>query len=502
MNKYDTIIVGSGAGGGTLAYKLAMAGQRILILERGGWLPREVQNWDANEVFCKSRYVSPDTWLDGSGKPFQPQIHYNVGGATKFYGAALFRLRPQDFGRVAHRCGTSPAWPVSYTDMEPYYSAAEQLYQVHGNHGDDPAEGEWSRQYPHPAVSHSPRIAEIAAKLRAGGYHPFHAPSAVLLNEARPELSACIRCNTCDGHPCLVNGKADADVIAVKPIVDYPNVTLITNAEVVSLYAVGGRIGAVNVRHDQGLHSYYADNVVLAAGAVNTAKILLRSGIANSSGQVGANYMCHNSRAVMAIDTEPNTTVFQKTLALHDFLWGDSEYPYPMGSIQMVGKSCAAAMRSENRLAAVAPELPLREIARRSVDFWLTTEDLPVRSNRVSLTPSGQVQLSYTPNNTESARQLYMRLKTVMRDAGMDRHTVFASNRIGLAGVAHQAGTCRMGDDPRSSVVNATGRSHELSNLWIADASVFPSIGAVNPALTVMAHALRVAGQLLEEESC
>ena len=495
--KYDTIIIGSGAGGGTLASKLANAGQNILILERGGWLAREPQNWNESEVFVKGRYVSPDTWLDATGKPFQPQVHYNVGGATKFYGAALFRLRRQDFGRVAHRYGISPAWPISYDDLERYYSAAEQMYHVHGRHGDDITEATWSQQYPHEPVSHSPRIEEISAKLQAGGYHPFHAPSAVLLNEKRPELSACIRCNTCDGHPCLVNGKADADVIAVRPIIDYPNVTLLTNAEVVQLFPGNGGIRLVQVQREGKSEFYKADNVVLAAGAVNSAKILLQSGM-NSSGQVGANYMCHNSKAVMAIDTQPNATVFQKTLALHDFLWGDDQYPYPMGSIQMVGKSCAAAMRSESKLAAVAPELPLAEIARRSVDFWLTTEDLPVHSNRVSVLPqSGRVQLSYTPNNVNSANELYKRLKALMHHTGMDRHVVFTSKTIGLAGTAHQAGTARMGDDPASSVVDATGRSHELANLWIADASVFPSIGAVNPALTVMAHALRVGDQLL-----
>lgn len=502
MSDYEFIIIGSGAGGGTIASKLARAGRKILILERGGFLPQEAQNWDPEAVFEDGRYISPDTWYDRHGKPFQPQSHYYVGGATKLYGAALFRLRPEDFDVTGHVDGASPAWPVSYGDMEPFYSAAEQMYQVHGRHGEDPTEGAWSRQYPHPPVRHAPRIAEISGQLTAEGYHPFHAPSAVLLNESgsgsKPELP-CVKCGTCDGHPCLVNGKADADVIAVKPIVDYPNVTLVTGAEVDEIVVRNGRVMGVWAKQQAqdgvhlGGHDWYsADNVVLAAGAVNTAKILLQSGIANSSGQVGRNFMMHNSRAVIAVDRKPNHTVFQKTMALHDF-YGS------LGSIQMVGKSCAAAMRGESRLAMLAPEWPLAKIAAHSVDFWLTTEDLPLAQNRVTLDTGGNVHLAYTPTNESEARGLYIKLREIMRVTGMLNHTWFAGKQIPLAGVAHQAGTARMGNDPATSVVDVHCKAHDLDNLYVTDASVFPSIGAVNPALTIMANALRVGQHLLEE---
>lgn len=494
---YEFIIIGTGAGGGTIARQLAEAGRKILILERGDFLPQEQQNWSAKAVFQDSRYVSPDVWHDKDGKPFQPQSHYFVGGATKVYGAALFRLRPSDFEWGNSSEGESPAWPISYADMEPFYSRAEQLYQVHGNHGEDPTEGPWSKQYPYPAVSHSPRIQQVSDDLTAAGYHPFHAPSAVLLNEGGnpvPGLLPCVRCNTCDGHPCRVRGKADAEVIGIRPILDLPNITLVTNAKVSELIAYRGRVTHVMTLQGDRVVTYTGDTVILAAGAVNTAKILLSSnrvGIANSSGQVGRNYMSHNSMAVMALSEHPNPTVFQKTLALDDWY-------HELGSIQMVGKSCAEAMRGESpALTALLPDYLLRKVATHSVDFWLMTEDLPLPQNRVTLDAGGNVRLSRPELTGKAAMHgLYAKLKQVMRESGMTE--VYAGKNMPLAAVAHQAGTARMGNDPATSVVDAMGKSHDTDNLYIVDTSVFPSIGAVNPALTAMANALRVGSHLLE----
>ena len=163
--RYDVIIVGTGAGGGTLAHTLALAGKTILLLERGDFLPREMDNWDPKPVFVDGKYITKDTWYGTDGKPFQPQVHYFVGGATKMYGAALYRLRPADFGELKHVDGISPAWPVGYDEFEPWYTKAEWLYQVHGAHGEDPTEGSWSKQYPWPAVSHEPRIQQLANDL-------------------------------------------------------------------------------------------------------------------------------------------------------------------------------------------------------------------------------------------------------------------------------------------------------------------------------------------------
>jgi choline dehydrogenase-like flavoprotein len=510
---YDVIIIGSGAGGGTLAHTLAGSGKSILLLERGDFLPRETQNWDPRPVFVDGRYISKDTWFDADGKPFQPQVHYFVGGATKLYGAALYRLRPQDFGEIRHVDGISPAWPLSYDDFEPWYSKAEQLYQVHGNGGEDPTEGHRSQPYPWPAVSHEPRIAQIAEGLAAGGYRPFHAPCGILLNEAHRPSSTCIRCTWCDGYPCLVHAKSDADVIAVRPLLERPNVTLVTGAEVTRLEtgAAGRTVTGVVVSRDGEREVYTGDIVVISAGAANSAKILLNSagdahphGLANGSDQVGRNYMFHNCKAVVALAKEKNDTVFQKTLGINDFYLASEDNEWPMGNIQMIGKSNAEAMRGEKpKLTKVSPEWTLSDVAGHAVDFWLTTEDLPLPGNRVTTDKDGNVHLAYTTTNDAEADGLYGELKKILNHTGMAEHHVLRKNfymdmSIPVAGCAHQAGTARFGTDPATSVLDVNCKAHELDNLYVADTSFFPSIGAVNPALTAMANAIRVGEHLRE----
>ncbi len=207
---YDVIIIGTGAGGGTLAHRLAPTGKRILILERGGYLPRERDNWESTAVFVKGKYRAPEFWYDKHGDTFPPEVNYYVGGNTKFYGAALFRLRPEDFGELRHHGGISPAWPIRYEDLEPYYTQAEHLYLVHGRHGEDPGEGEVSAQYTYPAVRHEPRIQQLSDDLEEHGLHPFHLPIGVNLTQDEhgraTHESVCIRCNRVDGFPCLVRG--------------------------------------------------------------------------------------------------------------------------------------------------------------------------------------------------------------------------------------------------------------------------------------------------------
>ena len=384
---YDVIIIGTGAGGGTLAHTLAPSGKRVLLLERGDFLPREMDNWSPEAVFVDGKYVSPDTWYDPAGRPFQPQVHYFVGGATKLYGAALYRLRPQDFGEIHHLDGISPAWPLGYDDFEPWYTKAEWLYQVHGTRDEDPTEGHWSKPYPWPAVSHEARLQEISDALKAKGYHPFSAPVGIMLDEADRARSACIRCAWCDGYPCLVHAKADAEVIGVRPLLDMANVTLLVNSEVVKLEtdASGRSVTGVVVKRDGNTEVYSADVVALCAGASNSAKILLRSandrhpnGLANGSDQVGRNYMFHNCKAVAALGKEMNATVFQKTLGINDFYLAGNGRDWPLGNIQMIGKSNSGAMKGEEpKLTKIAPRRSLDDVAEHSVDWWLTTEDLP-----------------------------------------------------------------------------------------------------------------------------
>ena len=516
MDHYDVIIIGTGAGGGTLARHLAPSGKRVLLVERGDWLPREPQNWLAQDVFVENRYVSPDTWHDKGGTPFQPQVHYFVGGATKLYGAALYRLRKEDFGELQHYDGLSPAWPISYDELEPYYTQAEQLYQVHGARGEDPTEPPASAPYPHPPVSHEPRIQQLSDALAKAGHHPFHAPCGILIDESNMPYSACVRCANCDGFPCVVHAKADAEVIGVRPALEHPNVTLLTNTRVVRLETddAGTTVSKVVAEHNGSTEELSADVVVVSCGATNSARLLLESasdkhpnGLANGSDQVGRNFMFHDSVAVLALSREENPTVYQKTLGLNDFYFGSDDFEFPMGNIQMVGKSQAEMFRGEKPgETKLAPEWSLERIAKHAIDFWLSTEDLPRPDNRVTVAKDGTVTLSYTETNAEAKKRLYEKLHSLLGPLDLNPgHLIhrFAcmKNAIPIAGCAHQAGTVRFGSDPNASALDTNCRAHEIDNLYVVDTSFFPSIGAVNPALTAMANALRVGDHLLERMS-
>jgi choline dehydrogenase-like flavoprotein len=513
MDHYDVIVIGSGAGGGTLARRLAPSGKRIAVLERGDWLPQEPQNWQSQDVFVDNRYVSEDTWFDADGKAFQPQVHYFVGGATKLYGAALYRLREEDFGELRHHDGVSPAWPIPYEDMEPYYSQAEQVYEVHGVHGEDPTDPPASRPYPHPAVSHEPRIQQLSDDLASLGFNPFHAPCGVMLDEGNRPYSRCVRCPDCDGFPCLVHAKSDAEVLGIRPALEHTNVTLLTNTEAIRLEtdASGRTVTGVVVEHEGSRETLSADIVVVSCGAANSARLLLASandshpnGLANGSDQVGRNYMFHNSVAVLALSKEENPTVFQKTLGLNDFYLASDDFDFPLGNMQMVGKSQAPMFRGEKPgETKLAPEWTLEKVARHAVDFWLSTEDLPRPDNRVTIGPDTRIHLDYKATNELPKERLFHKLRSMLADIGMHEHHLlprhaYLKNDIPVAGCAHQAGTCVFGRDPASSVLDSDCRAHEVDNLYVVDTSFFPSIGAVNPALTAMANALRVGDHLGE----
>jgi choline dehydrogenase-like flavoprotein len=506
---YDVIIIGTGAGGGTLASRLAPSGKKILLLERGGFLPREPENWSSREVFVNARYKAPEEWYDKEGYPFHPGAHYWVGGNTKVYGAILFRMREQDFGEVHHHGGVSPAWPLSYTDFAPYYDEAERQYLVHGERGEDPTEPKTSGPFPYPAVSHEPRIQRLHSDLERAGLHPFHLPVGLDLDESDPSSSKCVRCAWFDGFPCLVEAKADADVLGVRPALEHPNVSLITGAKVERLDtdASGRAVTDVRVIRD-GIHeTYRGDIVVVSCGAVNSSALLLKSandrhqdGIANSSGVVGRHYMAHINSAMLAISKDPNPTKFQKTLGVNDFYWGADDFDYPLGHIQMLGKTDGPTLRGG--APWFAPTLALDYVAKRAIDFWITTEDLPDPENRVTVDRAGDIHLSYTDSNLEGHRRLIAKLKGLLPRLGCHEplipNQLVRDERIPIAGVAHQCGTVRFGNDPASSALDSDCKAHDLDNLYVVDTSFFPSSSAVNPALTAMANALRVGDHLLD----
>ncbi len=503
---FDYIIIGSGAGGGTLAFRLAKTGKRILVLERGGYLPREPENWDAHEIFVKGRYRG-EQWYDKHDRAFHPELYYCVGGNTKVYGAVLARFRREDFQAVQHPDAVSPAWPLSYEDFERYYCTAERLYQVHGARDDDPTEPPASEPYPFPAIQHEPRIQQLSDALTQLGYHPSHLPMAVQLDEQRPWMSACLRCNNCGGFPCMVHAKCDAEVIAMRPAMQHPNVTLLTGALVTRLLTSpsGKEIREVVVEHQGNIEHFSASIVILSAGACNSARLLLQSandqhprGLANSSDQVGRNFMLHHRTALVAFFRQPNPTRFQVTLGLNDFYHGEKDFPFPMGRLQMLGKLRGEMMRGKT--FKLLPLAPLDWLASHSIEFLLTGEDLPDPNNRVTVDGHNRLKISYTPNNTSGIRRLTQRMQAVLKQVGR-KSDLFSvpfcvTKVVDLEGIGHQSGTCRLGVDPQTSVVNLDCRTHDIENLYVVDGSFFPSIGSCNPTLTIIANALRVGDHL------
>jgi choline dehydrogenase-like flavoprotein len=503
---YDVIVVGSGAGGGTLTYALAPTGKRILLLERGGWYPREKENWSSVSVWGDLRYRNAGHWVDEHGKEFNPKQHYYVGGNTKVYGAVLFRMRERDFGTIGHADGVSPAWPLLYADFEPWYTQAEQLYHVHGERGVDPLDPPSDVPYRWPAMSHEARIEQLAHDLKAAGLTPFPLPLGIMINEEQPEHSPCIRCATCDGFACLVKAKADAQVVCVEPALESPNITLLTNARATGLETTsdGHSVSKVIVDHNGRREEYTADVVVVACGAINSAALLLASacerhpnGLGNSSGVVGRNLMLHNNSSLIAISKIPNPTVFEKTLGVNDFYYGDGEWDYPLGAMQMLGRSDAFTIS----LDAPDADDPA-DLAAHSLDFWLTTEDLPRWDSRVQVEPTGRIRLTYTPTNLEAHNRLTAKFRSLLGAMRCKREVLerstYLGGRLGIAAVAHQNGTIRFGRDPGTSALDINCKMHDLDNLYVVDSSFFVSSSAVNPTLTIIANALRVGDHLTE----
>jgi choline dehydrogenase-like flavoprotein len=513
-DRHDVIVIGTGPGGASLAHALAPTGRRILLLERGDYLPRTRANWDAQTVFVDGAYQASETWYGGDGRAFHPGLHYYVGGNSKVYGAALLRLRERDFDEIRHPGGISPAWPLKYADFEPYYAAAERLFRVHGMRGEDPTEPAASGPFPHPPVSHEPAIQALHEGLQSAGLRPFHLPLGILLDErdGKPTpTSICIRCDAFDGFPCLLNGKADAQVICVDPALrENPNLTLLTGAYVSRLETdpTGRTVTQVVVDRGGREERYGADIVVVACGALSSALLLLRSasdrhprGLANGSDQVGRNYMRHNQSILMALMRKPNDTVFQKTLAVSDYYFGADDWPFPLGLIQMCATSHGAQIRGEALPGWLewVPKMPFEEMARHSMDFWLSSEDLPHPDNRIFY-DNERVVLDTRENNLEGHHRLRKKLEqmlsaSVSHPVLLER-SLYLGKDIPIGGTAHQAGTARFGTDPASSVLDLDCKAHELDNLYVADASFFPSIGAVNPTLTIIANALRMADRI------
>ncbi|MBD2465654.1 GMC family oxidoreductase [Oscillatoria sp. FACHB-1407] len=493
---YDVIIIGTGAGGGTLARKLAPTGKKILILERGELIYRESSELVDTEVFKKEQYHAKDAWFDNEGEPFYPQTYYSVGGNTKIWSGVLQRMRERDFEQVQHQGGVSPAWPLKYQDFEPYYTEAEKLYQAHGKVENDPTEPPHSEAYPFAEIAHEPMLQSIGDTLSQQGLHPVHLPLGV-------------------GD----RGRTDAEDTGVSPVLTSDNVTLKTSAQVVSLHTnpSGAEIKAVEAKIGGQSYLFLGDIIVLACGAVNSAALLLRSanekhpnGIANGSGQVGRNFMKQLLSVVVQLTASANSGTFSRTLGLNDFYWGDKDFPYPLGHVQNSGGILQDVIFAEappilSALSRLMPNFGLRQLATHSIGWWLQTEDLPNANNRVHYV-GDKLRIDYTPNNVEAHDRLVYRWIDVLKNVEATQPSAFnrtthPRSDMPIQVLAHQCGTCRFGEDPATSVLNLDCRTHEVHNLYVVDSSFFPSHASVSPGLTVIANALRVGDRLIQQLS-
>jgi choline dehydrogenase-like flavoprotein len=495
---YDLIIIGSGAGGGTMAHALAPSGRRMLVLERGGFVPREPENWNPEAVWKHLRYRATERWSDARGESFLPYTHYGVGGNTKFWGSVLYRLRREDFEEMEHVDGISPAWPIDYDTLAPYYDGAERLYHVHGERGVDPTEPPRG-PFPYAPIPHSPAIEDIVDGLRQQGLHPSPLPLGLI----RPgEENGCRLCNTCNSFPCRIDAKSDAEVCGIQPAVAHPNVELWTNAFARRLLTdpSGKQVEAVEVERNGELIRVGASQFVISCGAVNSAALLLRSansvhrsGLANSSGLVGRRYMAHLATMMQGFHPlRKNETVFQKTVAINDFYLRGPDTRYPLGQIQSQGRTHAVMAQT------VVPWVPLGAYewwVARGVDWLVMSEDLPRRDNRVMLDSQGRIVLHYRPNNLRPHRRLVRETTRILHRLGFWKVMKHSHNS---KNTTHQCGTLVFGKDPRTSVLDPWCRAHDVENLFVVDASFFPSSAAVNPGLTIVAQALRVADHIRE----
>ncbi len=483
-------------GGATMAAALAPSGQRITILERGHRLEDQPACRDATAIFRDGAFRNNETWDGPDGQAFNPGNYYFVGGNSKLYGAVFFRYRAEDFRPMRHIGGSTPGWPISYQEFEPWYQAAEELYEVRGKLGGDPTEPPHSGNYQHAPVPHEAPIADAARRLARQGLSPSHLPLGV-------DVDAWLAGGHTgwDAYPNTGDGKKDAESIGLARALRHNSVCLETGCEVTRLITGdGGYIEAVEYRKANRLHRIAARTVILSAGAVNSAVLLLRSankdwptGLANSSDQVGRNFMNHNTHAVLAIHPfRRNTSIYQKTLYFNDFYLTGGPNEEPLGNVQLLGKITAPILASQVSL----PGSVVRWITERSVDWYVMSEDLPDPESRVTV-DGDRIVLDWRRSNWSAHKILVRKFTSILRRAGWP---LVLRRPFDRNVPSHQCGTARFGENPKTSVLDRWCRTHDHPNLFVVDASFLPNSAAVNPALTIAAQALRVADHIRKKD--
>ncbi|WP_429814518.1 FAD-dependent oxidoreductase [Ensifer sp. B1-9] len=491
----DIVIIGSGIGGSTIAAGLAGSGARIAILERGERLPDTPDARSYNSIFVKGHFRPREMWREPDGTEFNPGNFYFVGGNSKLFGAVLLRYRAEDFTEMQHHGGVSPAWPFLYAELEPWYGKAEQLFEVRGELGQDPTEPFHSTPYPHGPVPDEPAIARARAELKAQGLNPATLPLGVdidtwLAGGRTPW----------DGFPNTGEGKRDAETASLAAALKDPNIELITSAHVDTLEAgPGGRIEAIHYTHRGEKKRLSPKLVILSAGAINSAAILLRSGdgkgLANGSDQVGRNFMNHNCSAMLAINPfRRNDSIYQKTLMLNDYYLTGGRDDLPLGNVQLLGKINGDILKANAPLWA--PRFAFDFMAGHAVDWYMMTEDLPNPESRIMVDGKGII-MQWRRSNMEALSSLEAKMREHFKAAG---YPIVLSQAFDKRTPSHQCGTVRIGTDPKDAPLDAYCRAFDHPNLFVVDAGFLPTSAAVNPALTVAAQALRVADHIATRE--
>jgi choline dehydrogenase-like flavoprotein len=478
--RYDVIVIGSGAGGSTLAYQLSIFGHRVLVVERGDFLrPSRLNSSDPVgkyiNHFAKNR----------SGKLSV------VGGETKFYGSALYRMRESDFHAVEHEKGVSPAWPITYSDLEPYYERAEALYRVHGSTDGDPSEPPRARPFPYPPIEHAPIVSKLVRRIEQAGTRVSAIPRGLDYGPG----GRCVLCSTCDGHYCQLDAKMDAEIAALRPALATENVQLMTGTDCLRVLTTsdGSRITGVLLRHLNREKVVHADVVAVCAGLTGSTSLLRRSrtkihpdGLGNATGCLGRYLAGHSVGLIFPIigwkEVPPTHT---KTFAINGYYNGAPDCPYPTGVIQAAGQM--PFWEETSRFVR-----PLAHfVGTRSLMCFYMTEALPTHETRLLFDEDHVVNRVPPVHNLKTFFKLRDLATDIFQRAG---HLVLAPRR--RPHVWHEVGTARFGTDPATSVVDQNCQVHGIEGLFVVDASVLPSAGAVNPALTIIALALRAGNHI------
>lgn len=471
---YDAIIIGSGAGGSAVAYKLVKAGSRVLLLEKGDYLPRDGSTLDVEQVFRQGRFRNQQAWVDRRKRALVPEEYYNVGGKTKWYGAALLRFSPHEFeADTPHQC---LPWPLSYDDLAPWYDQAEKLLGVH-------------------TFEHEAELQRLIERITAAPSDwrreslPLGLRSAILQDEHEAKHF--------DGFASVANFKADAERDLLKEVLSSPGCELQVDCEVSALiHAKGDPATLIGVDCTNG-QRYHAPQIILAAGAMSSPRLLQRylkaSGLDEtlpSAALVGAHFKMHINSALLSFSPFKRHDVLRKTAI---FL----NRRFPHSSVQPLGWLDGEILATQ--LPATVPQFVANFLGARAYGFFVTTEDGSDARNRISETDRGEPQMDYELARLAPAWAEHQAIIRAFKAALLRCGLVSAARYMGNEGTAHALGSLVMGDDPQRSVVDARGRVHGLRNLYVADGSVLPRASRVNPALTIYAWGLRLGEYLAKE---